>query len=213
MSGNIYEHYAASDLETTHIKLLWNLELKCPAVQTEGCFLCGIELQFFSYYSNGWLDVTCSFQDRAKTSLPAEIEMFSSVPSFIVCFSWLYFELIFFLCVCLQQHFVSQPSGGSATTTELDMCVGNMLVLLQLELGDTEQPMPGALDLLTKLMSHIRSRSSFSYPIFTNYIINSDILEEVMHLATKQGGLVAFEIAPPSSTQLARYLFLITGSV
>lgn len=104
-----------------------------------------------------------------------------------------------------QQHFVSQPTGGGATTTEIDMCVGNMLVLLQLELGDSEQPMPGALDLLGQLISHIRSRPSFSYPIFTNYIVNADILEEIMHLATKQDSPVAFEIAPPSSTQLTRY--------
>lgn len=100
---------------------------------------------------------------------------------------------------------MSQPPGGGATTTEIDMCVGNMLVLLQLELGDTEQPMPGALDLLSRLMSHIRSRPSFSYPIFTNYIISADILEEVMHLALRPEGSVAFEITPPSSTQLTRY--------
>ena len=117
------------------------------------------------------------------------------------------------LILSALQHFASQPSGGSATTTELDMCVGNMLVLLQLELGDTEQPMPGALDLLIKLMAHIRSRASFSYPIFTNYIINADILEEIMHLATKQGGLVAFEIAPPSSTQLASQRRISTRGV
>ncbi|KAK3927358.1 Integrator complex subunit 10 [Frankliniella fusca] len=112
-----------------------------------------------------------------------------------------------------SQHFVSQPPGGSATTTELDMCVGNMLVLLQLELGDTNQPMPGAIDLLTKLVSHIRSRSSFSYPIFTNYIVNADILEEIMHLATRQEGSVAFEITPPSSTQLTSQRRISTRGV
>lgn len=101
---------------------------------------------------------------------------------------------------------MSQPTGGGATTTEIDMCVGNMLVLLQLELGDSEQPMPGALDSLGQLISHISSRPSFSYPIFTNYIVNADILEEIMHLATKQDSPVAFEIAPPSSTQLTRFV-------
>lgn len=113
----------------------------------------------------------------------------------------------------LQQHFVSQPPGGGATTTEIDMCVGNMLVLLQLELGDSEQPMPGALDLLGQLISHIRSRPSFSYPIFTNYIVNADILEEIMHLATKQDNPVAFEIAPPSSTQLTSQRRISTRGV
>ncbi|XP_026271877.1 integrator complex subunit 10 isoform X2 [Frankliniella occidentalis] len=117
------------------------------------------------------------------------------------------------LILSALQHFVSQPPGGGATTTELDMCVGNMLVLLQLELGDTNQPMPGAIDLLTKLVSHIRSRSSFSYPIFTNYIVNTDILEEIMHLATKQEGSVAFEIAPPSSTQLTSQRRISTRGV
>lgn len=117
------------------------------------------------------------------------------------------------LILSALQNFVSQPPGGGATTTEIDMCVGNMLVLLQLELGDSEQPMPGALDLLNNLMSHIRSRPSFSYPIFTNYIINADILEEVMHLAMKPDGSVAFEIAPPSSTQLTSQRRISTRGV
>ncbi|KAJ1524001.1 hypothetical protein ONE63_010545 [Megalurothrips usitatus] len=113
----------------------------------------------------------------------------------------------------LQQHFVSQPPGGGATTTELDMCVGNMLVLIQLELGDAEQPMPGALELMSKLVSHIRTRPSFSYPIFTNYIINTDILEEIMHLAIRQENPVVFEIAPPSSTQLTSQRRISTRGV
>ncbi|XP_059473070.1 integrator complex subunit 10 [Neocloeon triangulifer] len=92
------------------------------------------------------------------------------------------------LTSCLQQ-IIQSPSGEAA--------LGHCLVLLQLD-------WPQEQELASYLLKQVTQMRRFSYPLFTRYIINVDLLEEFTYLASEQGGSVVLDILPTATTQLTR---------
>ncbi|KAK9874773.1 hypothetical protein WA026_005580 [Henosepilachna vigintioctopunctata] len=70
-----------------------------------------------------------------------------------------------------------------------EMAIGHALVLAQLDWPQEEEFIP-------PLMEKIKLHGSFHYPLFQNYIINVDILEELTFLWTNQGGQITLDIIP-----------------
>ena len=92
-----------------------------------------------------------------------------------------------------------QQSRGreSIAGQESDLALGHMIVLLQLELS-----IGGGRALFETLLEQVRTCSTFSYHLFTSYIVNVDVLEEFMYLS--RVGPVTLDILPPSSAHHAR---------
>lgn len=67
------------------------------------------------------------------------------------------------------------------------MAIGHALVLMQID-------WPQESEILSTITERIRTRGSFSYPLFQAYIINVDILEELTYLWTEHGGGVSLDI-------------------
>lgn len=78
-----------------------------------------------------------------------------------------------------------------------DLAAGNMIVLLQLDWPQEE-------GLLLRLLDAIRQRGVFHYPLFQSYIINIDILEELMYLWSEQGGSIVLDILPNAQQHLGQ---------
>jgi integrator complex subunit 10 len=78
-----------------------------------------------------------------------------------------------------------------------ESALGHCLVLLQLD-------WPQEQDLATLLLEQVKSSGRFSYPPFARYIVNVDLLEEFMYLASEQGGRVVLDVLPAASSQLHR---------
>lgn len=72
-----------------------------------------------------------------------------------------------------------------------ELTLGHILVLIQLDCPVEEE-------LLNEIIALIHHRGGFSYPIFTNYIINVDILEQFAYLSSEQGPKVPLDILPPN---------------
>ncbi|XP_044756158.1 integrator complex subunit 10 [Coccinella septempunctata] len=70
-----------------------------------------------------------------------------------------------------------------------EFAIGHALVLTQLDWPQEDEFIP-------PLMEKIKLQGSFHYPLFQNYIINVDILEELTYLWTTQGGQITLEIIP-----------------
>ena len=79
-----------------------------------------------------------------------------------------------------------------------DLAIGHAIVLLQYD-------WPNQAGLFEELLAKIRRQGQFSYQPFAPYVIQVDILEEFMYLATEQGGSgeIMLDIFPPSAAQLA----------
>lgn len=76
--------------------------------------------------------------------------------------------------------------------------IGNLLVLIQLD-------WPGEMTLAESIFEKIKSRGSFTYMLFTKYIINIDFIEEFMHLWFPQNGGIQLEfVAPQQPTTTGR---------
>ena len=67
--------------------------------------------------------------------------------------------------------------------------MGHIITLLQFDWPLEEE-------LMTQLMERIRLKGSFTYPLFLNYVVNVDVLEEFMYLSTEQGGGITLDILP-----------------
>lgn len=78
----------------------------------------------------------------------------------------------------------------------LDTALGHLLVL-------TQYDWPRNAMLMEKMLEKIRRQGQFIYPLFVNYVIQIDILEEFAYLASDQGGAIHLDIFPPSAAQLA----------
>lgn len=85
-----------------------------------------------------------------------------------------------------------------------DMTLGYLLVLMQYTL-ENEYP------LLNRCVEAMKKAKSFSFPKFFNYIIHTDILEEVSHLATSNGGNVNLEILSTSTFQASKQRAITRG--
>ncbi|KZS08021.1 Integrator 10 [Daphnia magna] len=77
-----------------------------------------------------------------------------------------------------------------------DFAIGHLIVLLQYD-------WPNNASLLEESLEKIRRQGQFAYKLFSSYVIQVDILEEIAFLVTDQGGAINMDIFPPSATQLA----------
>ncbi|XP_022111928.1 integrator complex subunit 10-like isoform X2 [Acanthaster planci] len=72
-----------------------------------------------------------------------------------------------------------------------DTALGHMLVLMQYDWPKEEV-------LFQELIKKLKRQGSFSYPIFFQYIINIDMLEEFAFLKTETGGKLQLDLLPPN---------------
>lgn len=79
-------------------------------------------------------------------------------------------------------------------TMECDLAMGHMLVLMQVDWPYHECQQ-------TEIIQRIRQRGSFTYALFTKYIVVPDIVDEFMLLSTEN---VPLDILPPSSNQMLK---------
>merc|ERR1719474_100011 len=70
-----------------------------------------------------------------------------------------------------------------------DLALGHVLVLVQCD-------WPSLQDLLYLTLHRIKMKQGLSYPLFTQYVINIDILEELTFLSTPRGGGLVLDITP-----------------
>ncbi|XP_071448135.1 integrator complex subunit 10 isoform X2 [Hetaerina americana] len=96
---------------------------------------------------------------------------------------------------CVKLLLTSFQKQCKSPGGETDMVLGHMLVLSQLG-----WPQDGEEDALVWALERVRLRGSLSYPLFTQYIINVDILEEMVYLSTEHGGSIHLDILQPSTT-------------
>ena len=82
----------------------------------------------------------------------------------------------------LQEKALFPGAGG-------DIAMGHCMVLLQVNWADNRE-------LFYHLLNRVRGKEGFSYPLFCKYVINIEILEEVMYLASEAGGGVVMDILP-----------------
>lgn len=94
-------------------------------------------------------------------------------------------------CTKLILH--SMKAVGNIT----DLAAGNMIVLLQLD-------WPQEQTLFVRLLDAIRQHGVFRYSLFQSYIINIDILEELMYLWSEQGGSIVLDILPNTQQHLGQ---------
>ncbi|CAH0553252.1 unnamed protein product [Brassicogethes aeneus] len=74
-----------------------------------------------------------------------------------------------------------------------ELSIGNIFALVQLDWPQEEELIP-------PLIEHIKQNGSFHYPLFQNYLVNVDILEELTYLWT-QGGQITLDILPHLGSQ------------
>jgi len=72
-----------------------------------------------------------------------------------------------------------------------DLATGHTITIMQYNWPDDRE-------LFYHLLNRVRAREGFSYPLFCQYIINIEILEEIMFLASEQGGGLVMDIVPGS---------------
>ena len=71
------------------------------------------------------------------------------------------------------------------------MTLGHILVLIQLDNPIDEET-------LHEIITSIQNRGGFSYPLFTSYIVNVDILEQFAYLSNDLGTKITLDILPPN---------------
>jgi len=68
-----------------------------------------------------------------------------------------------------------------------DTAAGQLITIIQYN-------WPEERELFHHLLSRVRTRETFSYPLFCNHVVNIEILQEVMFLASEQGGGLLLDI-------------------
>merc|ERR1711892_38081 len=91
------------------------------------------------------------------------------------------------LLTCLLQERALQPGVAG------DMAMGHTITIMQYN-------WPDGRELFYHLLNRVRGREGFSYPLFCQYVINIEILEEIMFLASEQGGSLVMDILPGGGT-------------
>ena len=86
------------------------------------------------------------------------------------------------LTVALQEKALLPGAGG-------DLAMGHCITLLQYNWPHTRE-------LFYHLLNRVKGREGLSYPLFCKYVINIEVLEEIMFLAGDQGGAVVMDILP-----------------
>ena len=86
----------------------------------------------------------------------------------------------------LQEKAMFPGAGG-------DLATGHCMVLLQYNWSDCADNR----ELFYYLLNRVKGKEGFTYPLFCKYVINIEILEEIMHLASEGGGLL-LDILPGS---------------
>ncbi|XP_038071810.1 integrator complex subunit 10-like [Patiria miniata] len=76
-----------------------------------------------------------------------------------------------------------------------DTALGHMLVLMQYDWPKEEV-------LFQELIKKLKKQGSFFYPIFFQYIINIDMLEEFAFLRTETGGKLQLDLLPPNPSSV-----------
>lgn len=77
-----------------------------------------------------------------------------------------------------------------------DATISCILVLIQLNY-------PSEAPIVETILNHIWTKRSLSYPEFTTYIICADLLEEFMHIYSKDSG-IKLEINMPATNSVRR---------
>ena len=70
--------------------------------------------------------------------------------------------------------------------------MGHCIVLLQYNWYDCHDNR----ELFFHLLNRVRGKDGFTYPLFCKYVVNIEMLEEIMFLASEQGGSVTMDIIP-----------------
>ncbi|XP_072034018.1 integrator complex subunit 10-like [Amphiura filiformis] len=79
-----------------------------------------------------------------------------------------------------------------------DSALGHMLVLMQYDWPKEE-------NLFFEVIKRIKKEGEFAYPIFFNYVVCADMLEEFAFLKTEEGGKIKLDLtATPQSSQRQR---------
>ena len=87
----------------------------------------------------------------------------------------------------LQEKAMFPGAGG-------DLATGHCMVLLQYNWADCTDNR----ELFYHLLNRVRGKEGFTYPLFCKYVINIEMLEEIMFLASEQGGGLVMDILPGS---------------
>lgn len=80
------------------------------------------------------------------------------------------------------------------TSSNNDVTLGHVLVLLQ-------YIFPEEKDLMLMMIHKIKQKDSFSYPLFSSYIVQIELLEEFAHLLRDPSCKVALDLSPSSTLQ------------
>ena len=89
----------------------------------------------------------------------------------------------------LQEKALQHNTGG-------DLAMGHIITVLQYNWPDQRE-------LLHMLLHRVRKKESFTYPLFSQYVVNIDILEEMMYLSSEAGGGPALELTPGGGPAVA----------
>ena len=87
----------------------------------------------------------------------------------------------------LQEKAMFPGAGG-------DLARGHCMVLLQYNWTECTDNR----ELFYHLLNSVRGKDGFTYPLFCKYVINIEMLEEIMFLASEQGGGLVMDILPGS---------------
>ena len=88
----------------------------------------------------------------------------------------------------LQEKALLPGAGG-------DQAMGHVIVLLQYNWPHTRE-------LFYHLLNRVKRQEGLTYPLFCKYVINIEVLQEIMFLAGEQGGSVPMDILPGGGARL-----------
>lgn len=90
-------------------------------------------------------------------------------------------------CCKLLSSVLQERVGGG------DIALGNMLILCQCD-------WPSLRDQVYLTLHRIKMQQGLNFPLFTQYVINMDIIEELTYLSTTSGGGISLDITGSSRT-------------
>lgn len=109
-------------------------------------------------------------------------------------------------CVRLLFNALKDAILHITSLPNLDTLMGHLMVLSQLD-WPTERP------LISSLCARIKEKGSFCYDLFSQYLIQIDILEEFMFMATQGDSIPRLELSKPTTQQLLSQRRVTTRNV
>lgn len=93
-----------------------------------------------------------------------------------------------------------KDKGFAPPSIESDWALGHVIVLLQYT-----WPTVGETDLFYQILHRIKRKESFTYPLFSQYVVQIEFLEEFMALAlsSENGGGMALDIVHPMNAAVS----------